>query len=132
MPLLLRLPLNLGQPFRTGTSSSILIQKIRLSTAPIVMAQEHKLKDLSSLDLKIGEKREVEVEGIENGKVLLAKVGSKIHALSANCTHYGAPLKNGVLTPDGRLTCPWHGGMNALIFFFSFYFFFFGGKDTAK
>lgn len=24
-------------------------------------------------------------------------------------THFGAPLKNGVLTPEGRLICPWHG-----------------------
>ncbi|MCJ1419734.1 hypothetical protein MMC32_006090 [Xylographa parallela] len=73
------------------------------------MAQEYKLKDISSLDLKNGEKREVEVDGIEGGKVLLAKMNDKTHAMSANCTHYGAPLKNGVLTPDGRLTCPWHG-----------------------
>ncbi|MCJ1291625.1 hypothetical protein MMC34_003170 [Xylographa carneopallida] len=73
------------------------------------MAQEYKLKDISSLDLKNGEKREVEVDGIEGGKVLLAKMNDKTHALSTNCTHYGAPLKNGVLTPDGRLTCPWHG-----------------------
>ena len=74
------------------------------------MAQEYKLKGLSSLNLKDGEKQEVEVEGIEGGKVLLAQLGSKTHAMSSNCTHYGAPLKNGVLTPDGRLTCAWHGG----------------------
>ena len=74
------------------------------------MAQEFKLKGISSLDLKNGEKREVEVEGIENGKVLLVKQGPQTHAMSSNCTHYGAPLKNGVVTPDGRLTCPWHGG----------------------
>lgn len=74
------------------------------------MAQEYKIKGLSALDLKSGEKREVEVEGIENGKVLLAKVGNTTHAMSSNCTHYGAPLKLGVLTPEGRLTCAWHGG----------------------
>ncbi|KAL6714043.1 Apoptosis-inducing factor 1 [Lecanora helva] len=73
------------------------------------MAQEYKVKGLASLDLKSGEKREVELEGIENGKVLLARVGDKTHALSSNCTHYGAPMKLGVLTPDGRLTCAWHG-----------------------
>ncbi|KAL8834941.1 MAG: hypothetical protein Q9170_003518 [Blastenia crenularia] len=73
------------------------------------MAQEYKIKGLSALDLKNGEKREVEVEGIENGKVLLAKLGNKTHAMSSNCTHYGAPLKLGVLTPEGRLTCAWHG-----------------------
>jgi nitrite reductase/ring-hydroxylating ferredoxin subunit len=74
------------------------------------MAQEFKLKDLTSLDLKNGDKIEVEVEGIEKGKVLICKVQDKVHALNANCTHYGAPMKNGVLTSDGRLTCPWHGG----------------------
>lgn len=58
-------------------------------------------------DLKDGEKKEIE---LENGsKVLLAKLNGKFLATSANCTHYGAPLKNGVLTPEGRITCPWHG-----------------------
>jgi nitrite reductase/ring-hydroxylating ferredoxin subunit len=71
---------------------------------------EFKVKDLSSLDLKLGEKREVEVEGAE-GKILLVNVGGKISALGSKCTHYGAPLVNGVLTGDGRITCPWHGGM---------------------
>jgi len=36
-------------------------------------------------------------------------LGDQVHALNANCTHYGAQLKNGVVTPEGRLTCPWHG-----------------------
>ena len=84
-------------------------------TGPRAMASEYKIKGLSSLDLKSGEKREVELEGIENGKLLLAKVGDKTHALSPNCTHYGAPLKLGVLTPDGRLTCAWHGGESGLV-----------------
>ncbi|PVI03219.1 hypothetical protein DM02DRAFT_521300 [Periconia macrospinosa] len=73
------------------------------------MSQEFKLKGVSSLNLKNGDKQEVEVEGVEGGKLLLLKVQDKVHATSANCTHYGAPLKNGVLTPEGRLTCPWHG-----------------------
>lgn len=78
------------------------------SIASRIMAQDYRLK-LDSLNLKDGEKREVEVEGIENGKVLLVKAGDKVHALSPNCTHYGAPLVKGVVTGDGRLTCPWHG-----------------------
>ena len=41
------------------------------------MAQEYKLKGLSSLDLKPGEKREVEVEGVDEGKVLLCNVGGR-------------------------------------------------------
>lgn len=75
---------------------------------------EFKIKDLTSLQtLKHGDKVEVQVEGVEGGKVLLVKMpdgGGKVHAMNANCTHFGAPLKNGVLTPQGRLTCPWHGG----------------------
>ncbi|KPI37516.1 Apoptosis-inducing factor 1 [Cyphellophora attinorum] len=73
------------------------------------MAQEWKLKDLSKLDLNNYDKVEAEVDGIEGGKVVLVKVKDQVHALNANCTHFGAPLKNGVVTPDGRLTCPWHG-----------------------
>lgn len=74
------------------------------------MAQEYKLKNLTSLDsIKEGQLQEVEVEGIEEGKVVLAHTQGKVHAVSAKCTHYGAPLKNGVLAPDGRLTCAWHG-----------------------
>src|SRR6478735_4944203 len=75
------------------------------------MAQEYKLKGVSSLSLSPGSKQEVEVEGIENGKVLLVNTGGTTQALGSKCTHYGAPLAKGVLTNDGRITCPWHGGM---------------------
>ncbi|POR32200.1 Apoptosis-inducing factor 1 [Tolypocladium paradoxum] len=73
------------------------------------MANEYKLKDVSSLSLAPGAKREVEVEGIADGKVLLVNAAGKVQALGARCTHYGAPLAKGVLTTSGRLTCPWHG-----------------------
>lgn len=62
------------------------------------MAQEYKLKGITSLDLKQGEKKEVEVEGIDGGKVLLCNVGGKVTAIGSKCTHYGAPLVKGVLT----------------------------------
>ena len=70
------------------------------------MAQEYKLKGLSSIDLKPGEKKEVEVEGIEGGKVLLLNVGGKVTAVGNKCTHYGAPLVKGVLTGKYLLTPP--------------------------
>ncbi|KAF3760883.1 hypothetical protein M406DRAFT_296367 [Cryphonectria parasitica EP155] len=72
------------------------------------MAQEYKLPGVTSLDLKPGYKEEVDVEGLDT-KVLLVNAGGKIQALGAKCTHYGAPLAKGVLTTNGRLTCPWHG-----------------------
>ncbi|KAL5334840.1 hypothetical protein BJX70DRAFT_402139 [Aspergillus crustosus] len=74
------------------------------------MTQEYKLKDISSLSsIKNFDKVEAEVEGVQDGKVLLVKVDDKVHAISPRCTHYGAPLKLGVVTPEGRITCPWHG-----------------------
>ncbi|PWZ03019.1 FAD/NAD(P)-binding domain-containing protein [Testicularia cyperi] len=48
-------------------------------------------------------------EGDDALKVLVSNVGGKLYATSAKCTHYGAPLANGVLTGDGRIICPWHG-----------------------
>ena len=56
------------------------------------MATEYKLKGLTSVDLKNGQKAEYEVEGIEGGKVLLVKAQDGLHAMSPNCTHYGAPM----------------------------------------
>lgn len=73
-------------------------------------AKEFKLKGITSLDLAEGHKEEVEVEGVEDGKVLLLNAGGGVRAVGAKCTHYGAPLVKGVLTKSGRLTCPWHGG----------------------
>ncbi|EPQ52733.1 hypothetical protein GLOTRDRAFT_64447 [Gloeophyllum trabeum ATCC 11539] len=61
---------------------------------------------LDQSDLADGQMKEVE---FEKGKVLLSRLGDKIHATSAFCTHYGAPLAKGVLTADGRVVCPWHG-----------------------
>ena len=78
------------------------------------MAQEFKLKGVDKLELKDLQKVEYEVEGIEGGKVLLCSVEGQVHAVNANCTHFGAPLKNAILTPEGRLTCPWHGGMSIM------------------
>lgn len=80
-------------------------------TARIANMSSYKVKDLTSLaSLGKGEKKEVELEGIEDGKVLLCNVGGKVSAVGSKCTHYGAPLVKGVLTSDGRITCPWHGG----------------------
>ncbi|KAI0067379.1 flavoprotein [Artomyces pyxidatus] len=69
-----------------------------MSTKTLAVLNESELKD--------GQMKEVD---FENGKVLLSKLGDKIHATSAFCTHYGAPLSKGVLTADGRVVCPWHG-----------------------
>lgn len=81
-----------------------------------IMATEYKLKDISSLqDIPNYEKVESEVEGVPDGKVLVVRLeDDKFHAISPRCTHYGAPLKLGVVAPDGRITCPWHGGTSPI------------------
>lgn len=84
-------------------------QRSFTTTIRAMASNEFKLKGLTSIDLKNGQKQEAEVEGIEDGKVVLVKFNNEVHALNANCTHYGAPLVKGVVTGDGRLTCPWHG-----------------------
>ncbi|CAO1614134.1 unnamed protein product [Sympodiomycopsis kandeliae] len=65
----------------------------------------------SSETPKLGEKKDFVAfgQGDDALKILLSNVKGQIHATSAKCTHYGAPLANGVLTEDGRLICPWHG-----------------------
>ncbi|KAL1990401.1 hypothetical protein VTN49DRAFT_6240 [Thermomyces lanuginosus] len=72
---------------------------------------EYKLSDISSLSqIPPFEKVESAVEGVENGKVLVVHGdNNNFHAISPRCTHYGAPLKLGVVAPGGRITCPWHG-----------------------
>ncbi|KAF3939817.1 hypothetical protein ABW19_dt0203272 [Dactylella cylindrospora] len=70
---------------------------------------QFKLLGVDKSELKPGFKKEVTVEGIDEGKLLLVQVGGKLTATSPKCTHYGAPLIKGTLTASGRITCPWHG-----------------------
>src|SRR5687767_2303450 len=55
-------------------------------------------------ELKDGEMKEV---AAGETKILLARVGGKCYAVGAHCTHYGAPLVEGVLSGE-RIVCPWH------------------------
>jgi NADPH-dependent 2,4-dienoyl-CoA reductase/sulfur reductase-like enzyme/nitrite reductase/ring-hydroxylating ferredoxin subunit len=55
-------------------------------------------------ELSDGEMRQVSADGTD---ILLARVKGKYHAVGALCTHYGAPLAEGVLSGE-RIVCPWH------------------------
>ena len=79
-----------------------------------------RLKVDPALSLREGQMQEAEIEGLEGGSVLLVQSKGKLHAVGTKCTHYGAPLKNGVVSceneeKEGRLLCPWHGGMATAI-----------------
>lgn len=58
-------------------------------------------------DLAPGQLRLAEVDGT---RVVLARVGDRVHALGATCAHRGGPLAEGKLSGT-RLACPWHGWM---------------------
>lgn len=55
-------------------------------------------------DLKDGEMRQVSVGETD---VLLVRLAGKYYAVGAYCTHYQAPLAEGVLSED-CVVCPWH------------------------
>ncbi|KAI0297246.1 flavoprotein [Multifurca ochricompacta] len=74
--------------------------KLPLSTVKINLMSTRTIAVLDQADIKDGQMKEVP---FESGKVLLSRLGDKVHATSAFCTHYGAPLVKGVLTSDGRV-----------------------------
>src|SRR5512139_301481 len=55
-------------------------------------------------DLQDGEMKEVEVEGL---KILLTRLEGTFFAIGGECSHYGGPLAEGVLS-GVHVTCPWH------------------------
>src|SRR5690606_5117430 len=68
---------------------------------------------LSGPDFTLGiELSEIPEEGMVLGNahgqgVLLIRHRGEISAVGATCTHYGAPLADGLVS-DGTLRCPWH------------------------
>ncbi|KAJ3006642.1 hypothetical protein HKX48_009540 [Thoreauomyces humboldtii] len=80
-----------------------------LTTAAAIMPGEITTPN----DLSNGQMRSIPVGPSTSDKpaptVLVSKIKDKVYATSSKCTHFGAPLDKGVLTLDGRVTCPWHG-----------------------
>ncbi|KAK0544780.1 Apoptosis-inducing factor 1 [Tilletia horrida] len=70
-----------------------------------------RVKVASKGDVPAGSMKQVVFAGKDDDAVhvLLSNVKGTMYATSAKCTHYGAPLANGALTPDGSVLCPWHG-----------------------
>ena len=71
---------------------------------------EPDLVDVEILDaesLEDGNMMELKVGAGKQDKVLVTRYEGKLHAVGAFCTHFGAPLVNGVLFDD-KVLCPWH------------------------
>lgn len=64
---------------------------------------EHKIGSVDDF-LEDGEMKRLELEDTE---LVVARVGDQFYAFGGNCTHYGAPLEQGLLKED-ELVCPWH------------------------
>jgi nitrite reductase/ring-hydroxylating ferredoxin subunit/uncharacterized membrane protein len=62
---------------------------------------------LDEADLAEGVSRRVDAGGVP---VMLHRVGDRIHAVTAVCSHMGGPLDEGEVA-DGCVTCPWHGSV---------------------
>lgn len=56
-------------------------------------------------DILNGEMKNFPID--DENEILLAKVNGQFYAVEPKCTHYGAPLANGVLSGD-TIVCPWH------------------------
>lgn len=57
--------------------------------------------------LEEGTMMELKVGSGKDDKVLITRYQGKLHAIGAFCSHFGAPLVNGVLFDD-KVLCPWH------------------------
>lgn len=44
---------------------------------------------------------------VDENKIMLVRIKGKIYACGNECSHYGAPLTDGLLS-DHIVTCPWH------------------------
>ena len=98
-----------GEPKPTPKSTTERSQAER-ATIQYAVDGEPDLADVEILDaesLEDGTMMELKVGAGEQDKVLITRYEGKLHAVGAFCTHFGAPLANGVLFDD-KVLCPWH------------------------
>ncbi len=79
-------------------------------TAPVIDPPPDYVAVLDDAALEERKPMRVDLAGIP---VLLVRSSGNIHAISAVCTHRGAPLETGSLEGE-CIRCPWHGSIFAL------------------
>ncbi len=62
-------------------------------------------------DLSNGQMKQI---SIGDSQILLTKINDKFYATGAFCSHYGAPLEQGILSGE-KIICPWHNACFNLI-----------------
>jgi nitrite reductase/ring-hydroxylating ferredoxin subunit len=62
-------------------------------------------KAIAATELPEGARKVVTLDG---KKVLLLNHEAKIYAVANNCPHMKLPMKNGKITPEGAIVCPFH------------------------
>ena len=67
------------------------------------------MSQLEAVVAKVDELQDGQMQQVSVGetKVLLVRRNGEYHAVGAFCSHYKAPLAQGVLNGD-RVVCPWH------------------------
>ena len=63
---------------------------------------------LALADIAPGVPHVVTVDGTP---IVLVRLGERVHAIGATCSHQGGPLGDGNVSGGTRLACPWHGWM---------------------
>ncbi|XP_069136571.1 apoptosis-inducing factor 3-like isoform X1 [Argopecten irradians] len=89
------------------SNSEVVIAEVSAQTVENAMSDSDVIEEVvcEEGELEDGMMKEV---ALGEGKVLLVKEDGDIHAMGAQCTHYGAPLIKGAYC-KGRVRCPWHG-----------------------
>ncbi len=71
--------------------------------------QEIKLFDSIEEGLDITRNGAIKTIKIDDGtRYCLFQSGGKLKVSEFSCPHMGYPLNQGIITPFGEITCPWH------------------------
>ncbi|KAF2894366.1 hypothetical protein ILUMI_11807 [Ignelater luminosus] len=89
-------------------SKSVKIQSAQQLTKRTIPAEDEFVEDVvcQDSDIKENEMKVFDLKG--EGEVLLIRQNGDLNAVGSKCTHFDAPLQEGVLS-NGRVICHWHG-----------------------